>query len=212
VFVHLRFPGHEHVKIKDGVPEGWEKTIIGETSSFLSRGITPKYDEEAKGVVINQKCVRDRMLTLNLSRKQSKPVPPDKLIQFGDVLVNSTGTGTLGRVAQCLQHLENTTVDSHLTIVRPKTNIPIHYFGLQLTGLESYIATLGRGATNQTELSKDAVAEIPIVIPPYSITKVFEDIAAPIFREIKLLNEQNQKLREARDLLLPRLMNGEIVV
>ena len=60
-FVHLRFPGHEHVKINNGVPEGWERLTIGEASSLLRRGITPKYDEEAKGLVINQKCIRNRL-------------------------------------------------------------------------------------------------------------------------------------------------------
>jgi len=211
-FVHLRFPGHEHVKIKDGVPEGWGKMTIGESASFISRGITPKYDDDALGIVINQKCIRNRMVNIDLARRQSKQVSPSKLVQFGDVLVNSTGTGTLGRVAQLLIEIDECTVDSHVTIVRPREDVPVYYFGLHLTGLESCIATLGRGATNQTELSKADIAALDIVIPSSSAAQMFELAIAPSFCQIRVLSEQSQKLIKARDLLLPKLMSGEVAV
>ena len=211
-FVHLRFPGHEHAKIKDGVPEGWEKTTIGAASSFLSRGITPKYDNEASGLVINQKCIRHHMINIDLSRRQSKEPPVQKLVRFGDVLINSTGAGTLGRVAQYLFDLENCTVDSHVTIVRPAEYLPVHFFGVHLANMESYIATLGRGATNQTELSRDSIAALPILVPSNAIGTMYEDVVSNLFRQIRILTEQIRNLRKARDLLLPRLMNGEVVV
>ena len=211
-FVHLRFHGHEHVKIKDGVPEGWEKTTIGAASSFLSRGITPKYDNEASGLVINQKCIRHHMINIDLSRRQSKEPPVQKLVRFGDVLINSTGAGTLGRVAQYLFDLENCTVDSHVTIVRPAEYLPVHFFGVHLANMESYIATLGRGATNQTELSRDSIAALPILVPSNAIGTMYEDVVSNLFRQIRILTEQIRNLRKARDLLLPRLMNGEVVV
>ncbi len=211
-FVHLRFPGHEHVKIVDGVPEGWVRSTVGDSTSFLSRGITPKYDDDAPGLVINQKCIRNRMVSLELARRQSKQVPPLKFVQFGDVLVNSTGAGTLGRVAQFLLEANECTVDSHITIVRPQVNIPVHFFGLHLTGLEPYIATLGRGATNQTELSKDDIAALEIVRPSPGTAQLFETTVAPLFHQIRVLSKQTQKLSQARDLLLPKLMNGEVSV
>ncbi|MHB8765775.1 MAG: restriction endonuclease subunit S [Deferrisomatales bacterium] len=211
-FVHLRFPGHEHVKVVDGVPEGWERKTVAAATSFLSRGIAPKYDDDAPGLVLNQKCIRDRMVSLEPSRRQAKEVPPSKLVRFGDVLINSTGEGTLGRVGQFFLDLPNCTVDSHVTIARPANGVPLHLFGLHLTGLESFIATLGRGATNQTELARDTIGELPVVLPPATLASEFEDAAGPIFRQIRVLSEQSTKLRQARDLLLPRLMNGEIAV
>ena len=211
-FVHLRFPGHEHTKIINGIPEGWEKTTIGESASFISRGITPKYDDNSQGIVINQKCIRGRMVNLDLARRQSKQVPPSKLVQFGDALINSTGTGTLGRVSQLLFEIDGCTVDSHVTIVRPREEVPVYYFGLHLTGLESYIATLGRGATNQTELSKDDIAALEIVLPSASPAQMFESLVEPTFRQIRILSIQIEKLLKARDLLLPKLMNGEVAV
>jgi|LDZU01.1.fsa_nt_gi type I restriction enzyme S subunit len=211
-FVHLRFPGHEHTQIIDGVPDGWEKTTIRESAAFISRGITPKYDDDAPGIVINQKCIRNRMVDLDFARRQSKQVPPQKLVQFGDVLINSTGAGTLGRVAQFLFETDECTVDSHVTIVRPKEGVPVYYFGLHLTDLESYVATLGRGATNQTELSRNDIATLKIVLPSSSSSQIFESIVEPTFHQIRILSEQVEKLIKARDLLLPKLMNGEVEV
>ncbi len=211
-FGRLRFPGHEHIKITNDIPEGWEKTTIGESASFISRGITPQYDDDAPGIVINQKCIRNRMVNLDFARHQSKQVQHPKLVQFGDVLINSTGAGTLGRVAQVLLNIDECTVDSHVTIVRPRGDIPIHYFGLHLTCLESYIATLGRGATNQTELSKDDIAALEMIVPPSGLAQMFETTVVPVFRQILILLEQVEKQSKARNLLLPRLMNGEISV
>ena len=152
------------------------------------------------------------MVNLDFARRQSKQVPPGKIVQFGDVLINSTGAGTLGRVAQLLFEIDECTVDSHVTIVRPKEGVPVYYFGLHLTGLESYVATLGRGATNQTELSKDDIAALEIVLPSSSSAQIFESIVAPSFSQIRVLSEQIERLIKARDLLLPKLMNREMAV
>ncbi|MCC6207507.1 MAG: restriction endonuclease subunit S [Gammaproteobacteria bacterium] len=211
-FVHLRFPCNEHVKIKDGLPEGWEKTTVGHVSSFVSRGITPKYDDEANGTVINQKCIRDGRVTMDLARRQSKEVPPNKLVNYGDVLVNSTGQGTLGRVAQFLDTVENCTIDSHITIARPDEDVPVFLYGQHISSMEDYLASMGRGATNQTELSKDVVAELSFLRPPHLLADQFESFAKDTADQARNLTQQNTKLTKARDLLLPRLMNGEVVV
>lgn len=211
-FVRLRFPGHEHVAIVDGIPEGWEQKTVGELSSFLSRGITPKYDDEAPGIVINQKCIRNRLLNLQLARHQKKEVPKNKLVRFGDILINSTGTGTLGRVSQVFESLENCTVDSHVTIIRPEKSEHIFYLGLLLASMEAQIAEMGRGATNQTELSKASISEILALVPPKSLVLELSSFATKNFQQITTLVSQSEKLKQARDLLLPRLMNGEIAV
>lgn len=211
-FVRLRFPGHQHVKIIDGVPEGWEKTTVGSVSSFISRGITPKYDEEAPGIVLNQKCIRNQRVNMGLARRQSKEVPPNKLVRHGDVLINSTGQGTLGRVAQFIDSIENCTVDSHVTIARPSEDLPVQLYGHNIASMEDFLATMGRGATNQTELSKDTVAELSFLCPPHLLTEQFEVFAKATAIQVQNMMQQNTMLVKARDLLLPRLMNGEIKV
>lgn len=209
-FVHLRFPGHEHVEVVDGVPEDWGSTNVKEMTGFLSRGIAPKYSDEAPNRVINQRCIRDHLVNLALARRQSKRVPEQKLVRFGDILVNSTGTGTLGRVAQVTRELENCTVDSHVTIVRPLRGIDIFYLGAFFVDNESRIAAMGRGATNQTELAKASLAEMPTLLPPAPLRREYSTIVAPTYRQINNLREQIGKLEKARDLLLPRLMSGAL--
>jgi type I restriction enzyme S subunit len=211
-FVRLRFPGHEHTRIIEGVPEGWEKKTLAELTCFLKRGITPAYDDDAEGLVINQKCIRDGRVNLGLARNQSKEVKPERLIQLGDVLVNSTGEGTLGRVAQVKTPLPNCTVDTHVTIVRPKDGVARHYFGSAVMAWEPRFSTMGKGATNQTELSPATIGGVEIVMPSRALLEQFELFAEPLYEQVTNLVAQNEKLRTARDLLLPRLMSGEIAV
>ncbi len=211
-FVRLRFPGHEHTRTTNGLPEGWERKPLSELTSFLKRGIAPHYEDDAEGLVINQKCIRDGRLNMNLARHQSREFAPERQVQVGDVLVNSTGEGTLGRIAQARAAIENCTVDTHVTIVRPKHGIPIHYFGLAVMLWESQFSTMGRGATNQTELSPTTIGDAAIVMTSKTLLEQFELFAKPVSEQISNLTAQNEKLRAARDLLLPRLMSGEIKI
>jgi type I restriction enzyme S subunit len=149
---------------------------------------------------------------MNLARHQTREFAPERQVQVGDVLVNSTGEGTLGRIAQVMTPLENCTVDTHVTIVRPKQGIPIHYFGMAVMAWESTFSTMGRGATNQTELSPGQIGDAAIQIPSKALMDEFESFVEPICRQLTNLDAQTQKLRAARDLLLPRLMSGEIAV
>ncbi len=135
-----------------------------------------------------------------------------KLVQKGDVLINSTGEGTLGRVAQVTLDIANCTVDSHVTIARPSDHVGQCYFGMALKMLEGHISALGRGATNQTELSRDSIAELPLLLPTTELVQEYEEQSQSIEAQINVLLTQNTRLRDARDLLLPRLMSGELVV
>lgn len=215
-FVHFRFPGHENVKMVESelgmIPEGWEVTPLEPISDYINRGIAPKYDDEAPGLVINQRCIRDGRVNLEPARHQSKKVPAEKAIQLGDVLINSTGVGTLGRVAQVLREISACTVDSHVTIVRPSDSVDRDFFGLALLGLESHFENLGTGATGQTELSRSRVGDTEIVLPPVEMQCEFGDAVRPV-RELTLrLEEMNSNLRSSRDLLLPKLISGEVDV
>lgn len=211
-FVHLRFPGHESVPVKDGVPEGWRKTPIAEQTSFLNRGIAPKYDETAKGRVINQKCIRDGRISMEPARRQSRDVKPDRLVRMGDVLINSTGAGTLGRVAQVWSPIENCTVDTHVTIARPIDECASTYFGQALLNLEPVFSEMGKGATNQLELSRSDIGAVEIWQPPQHLYVEFHRLAGPMLVQAEQLSIANLSLQKARDLLLPKLMSGQLDV
>jgi type I restriction enzyme S subunit len=211
-FVRLRFPGHEHSVPENGVPKGWMRSTIAECTEFLSRGISPTYDDDASGLVLNQKCIRGGLLDLGPARHQSKKPPASKMVQVGDVLVNSTGAGTLGRVAQVMEEIGDCTVDSHITIVRSKAELSASWFGMTLVSMQSLIEGMGKGATNQTELSKTDLGEVKLIVPPISLAMEFEQLVSPLRRQTQVLRNQNVALEKGRDLLLPRLMSGEIEV
>ena len=211
-FVHFRFPGHEHVKIVDGIPVGWERPTIEAITAFLGRGISPSYDDEAEYLVVNQKCVRNRMLTMAPARRQQKEFKPEKVLCHLDVLINSTGTGTLGRVAQCWFKPLNTTFDSHVTVARPIDAVDPYWFGYAMLELESAFGGMGNGATNQKELGRARIGQMCIISPTRELQGNFGSFASDTAKQIQLLADQNEKLAQARDLLLPRLMNGEVAV
>ena len=211
-FVHLRFPGYESVPVKDGVPEGWRKMPIADQTAFLNRGIAPKYDDTAKGTVINQKCIRDGRISMQPARRQSKDVKPDRLVRQGDVLINSTGAGTLGRVAQVRTPIENCTVDTHVTIVRPMDVDSSTYFGQALLNLEPIFSEMGKGATNQLELSRSDIGAVEIWQLPQHLHIEFHRLVGPMLEQAEQLGVANLSLQSARDLLLPKLMSGQLDV
>ncbi|BCB21157.1 specificity protein S [Bosea sp. ANAM02] len=213
-FVRFRFPGHDGFPMVDtaegAVPKGWSLRQVAGLTSYISRGLAPRYDEAATTLVINQKCIRDQRLSLTSARTQSKAVPVDKLVQLGDVLVNSTGVGTLGRVAQVEAVLEGLTVDTHVTIVRPAAHVDRDFFGLALLRLEPMFERLGAGATGQTELSRARIADVELVEPPSEVQASFGRLVRPM-RELSFrLAQQNEALIASRTLLHPRLIGGEL--
>ncbi len=140
----------------------WKRELLEEACTFISRGISPKYTEEGGVLVINQKCVRNHTIDYSLARRhdiEKKNVKPERFIQRGDVLINSTGQGTLGRVAQVRDEPpEPTTVDSHVTIVRPNLEkFYLDYFGHALIQIEDELKNSGQGTSGQTELAKTRV-------------------------------------------------------
>jgi type I restriction enzyme S subunit len=215
-FVHFRFPGHEKNKMVESVlgmiPEGWDVLKVGDISISVNRGVSPKYDNSSGSIVLNQRCIRNGKLNLEEARKHSTKVPPEKLIRFGDVVINSTGTGTLGRVTQIYQSISDCTVDSHITIVRPRSKVTIDYFGLTLINLQAHFESLGVGSTGQTELSRGSIANTDVLLPPKDLQENFSNLISPMQKNIIQMLTKNANLRRTRDLLLPRLISGEIDV
>ncbi len=216
-FVEFRFPGHEGVGMVDSalgpIPDGWKVRSLRGVTLLISRGVSPRYDDEGDARVINQKCIRGGWLSMEQSRLHSSSVPPQKLLETGDVLINSTGTGTLGRVAQVLSSLQNTTADSHVTIVRPElTEISSDYIGLTLLSREAEFASMATGSTGQTELSRGRIGDVRIVVPDMDTQQRFFTLVSPMRSLTVTLRAEIVNLRQTRDLLLPRLISGEIDV
>ena len=197
----------------DGVaPETWGDVILEEITTLVSRGIAPKYFDDSEQTVINQKCIRNHMIDLSLARTHTPKVINEKWLRFGDLLINSTGDGTLGRAAQVWFQPKNLTVDSHVTIVRPAKENLIFYIGLWGILHEKEIESLHTGSTGQTELPRDRVKALGLLLPDNETLDRFNSLIAPMAAAIVSNQDENNKLADLRDALLPKLMSGEIDV
>lgn len=228
-FVQFDFPNEEgkpykssggkmeyNDELKREIPEEWDVKKLSSITSFLSRGISPSYLEEGGICVLNQKCVRDQKINFEFSRRHNhiKRDPGLKIIQNLDVLVNSTGVGTLGRVGIVKWLTEEiVTVDSHVTIVRsdPKKVNP-YFSGFSILQKQSEIERFSIGSTGQVELSKSQLQGIKLILPPRFIQDSFGSIYSSLLKKASITEKQNQHLTALRDWLLPMLMNGQVKV
>lgn len=197
----------------DGIePKEWETVNLEKITSLISRGIAPKYSDNSDQIVINQKCIRNHMIDLSQARTHTPKVINEKWLRFGDLLINSTGDGTLGRAAQVWIQPQNITVDSHVTVVRPAKENLIFYIGLWGVLHEREIESLHTGSTGQTELPKERVKALELHLPDNGTLDRFNTLIAPMAAAIVSKQNENNKLATLRDALLPKLMSGEIDV
>ena len=126
------------------------------------------------------------------------------------MLVNSTGVGTLGRVAQVLSLDQTAIVDSHVTVMRADASLTWNYLGLSTMQRQAEIEAMGEGTTGQTELSRGKLALLRLVIPPVVVLQNFDEIVVPLRERFATNREKAKTLATLRDTLLPRLLSGAL--
>lgn len=182
----------------------WISKPLGEVTSLMSKGIAPAYvDIEGDSTVrvLNQKCNRDYRISYEESRINDltkKSVPDERFLQPGDVLINSTGTGTAGRIAQIWDIPCQTTIDGHMILIRPSSNLDPLYFGYALKQCQSQVELLAEGSTGQTEINRKRLCNEVIITFPESISKQKEvaSILSSIDDKIELNERINHNLAE----------------
>ena len=143
---------------------------LKELISFQKKGITPSYSEFGQKtiLVLNQKCNRNFSINLDFASYNDltkKKVASDLVLRHGDILINSTGKGTLGRVAQYFGTAQQVTVDSHMLIMRPTEELDTTFFGYALKQYQEILMSKGIGSSGQEELDKISLNEISISYP-----------------------------------------------
>ena len=196
----------------------WRKKCLGEITSFMSKGIPPKYVErenENTVRVLNQKCNRNFEINYEESRLHDcskKKVPADKMLQPGDVLINSTGTGTAGRVAQLYDVPKPTTIDGHMILLRPTEEIASIYYGYAVKAFQPKIETLAEGSTGQTEINRKRLQEeIVISFPKEKETQ--ERIARfllNIDEKIKVNGKINKNLEQQAEAIFQSILSNAV--
>ncbi|HHF3818456.1 TPA: restriction endonuclease subunit S [Haemophilus influenzae] len=188
----------------------YQEYSLEELITYISRGITPKYTEEVNNsaIIINQKCIRDFQINFEPSRRNNltqRIISEEKKVKLFDILINSTGVGTLGRVAQFLDDKikEIISVDTHVTIVRPdiKKINPL-FLGYLVKSKQSEIESFGIGSTGQTELSRDALKSIRFNVPTdRNRQKEIAEFFLQIDQKIQLNTQINQTLEQIAQAL-----------
>ena len=205
-----------NIVLKREIPEGWKVKKLRIIAPFIRRGITPKYVDEGGVCVLNQKCIRDQRISFEPSRKHGGNINEGdpRLLQYGDILVNSTGVGTLGRVAFVKRVEEqHTIVDTHVTIIRCNTEyVNLHYLAFSMLRRQSDIEKAAEGSTGQVELRQSFLEELDILLPDRNLQNDFDKFVSPIVKQEANKEIESQKLTQLRDWLLPMLINGQVRV
>jgi len=190
-FVRLRFPGYEHTPIVDGVPQGWERAPL-ESALVLQRGFDLPTQDRKEGDV----PIYGSTGILGYHDK-AKAVGPG---------VVTGRSGTLGEVQYVAE--DYWPLNTALWVKEFKRVTPLFaLFLLREMDLKQF-----NGGSSVPTLDRKSVHRVEILIPSALMLRSFDEFVSDVFTQIKNLNVQNQKLRAARDLLLPRLMSGELAV
>jgi type I restriction enzyme S subunit len=215
-FVHFRFPGHEDCLLVESplgeIPEGWEVKAFTEIADVLSGG-TPKTDvpqywngeipfftpRDAPDCFYLQDTDK-HVSDLGLSKCASALYPPDTVF--------ITARGTVGKVAL---PAVNMAMNQSCYALRGKTGIPQRFLFLMTLQQVDYLKTNTGEATFDT-IVVDTFRRMEVVSPSQAIASQFSELIDPVFEQVNTLQRQIQNLRRTRDLLLPRLLSGQIDV
>lgn len=222
-FVHFRFPGHEHVKITDGPPEGWALKLLSDlcspgdgiqTGPFGSQLHQSDYTDFGVPVVMPKDLRGFRVESDGIARIPEELA--DRLgrhrMAVGDTVYGRRGD--IGRRAFIGRRQEAWFCGTGCLRIRPDPMKISPRFLFETLGspqTAGFIANQAKGST-MPNLSAGALKKVPILCPPSKLQSLFVEAVDSQFELIETLSEQNQRLAQARDLLLPRLMNGEIAV
>lgn len=210
-FVRLRFPGYEHTRIVDGVPEGWEKRFATEVIDFDP---PTKVAKDRENWFVEMSCLSGGgMVIADFVKRYGNS---GSKFQNGDTL--------FARITPCLENGKTGYVNflpeddvglgsTEFIVMRGKRVSPefVYCFARSRYVREKAIKSM-IGASGRQRVQKSCFNDILVPLPPKRIAQQFDDIVKPIFSQIRVLDKQNINAKQARDLLLPKLMSGEVMV
>ncbi len=203
-FVHFRFPGYEKEKMKGGVPEGWERKRLVDVCSLVM-GQSPEskyYNENEDGLPFHQGVTdfgdwypEDRIYCAIENR----------IAERGDILFSVRAP--VGRINVANKKI---VIGRGLSAIRSRSGNQA--FLLQQLKEKFKEEDMMGGGTIFKSVTKEDMQGVELLVPTEPHIKQFEEIANPVFREIEVLTLKNVNLRKTRDLLLPKLVSGEVGV
>jgi len=220
-FVKFRFPGNEHTKVIQGLPVGWRKRALGQLTTKIGSGATPRGGEASylsTGIpLIRSLNVYDDQFNedgLAFIGENQAAALNNVIVESRDILLNITGAS----VARCCMAPERyipARVNQHVMILRVDQNEADPFFvhaAINSDERKRQLLSYARKGATREALTKDMMAAFEITIPTEDLMRQFGEIAGTSFLQLENLANQNEKLKTARNWLLPRLMSGEIAV
>lgn len=215
-FVHFRFPGHEETEFEEDLPKGWHRGEIAETYEGLFDGphATPSPSETGP-VFLGIKNIRDaggldlstirHIAEAEYPRWTKRVVPEENDIVF-------TYEATLNRYALVPKGLR-CCLGRRMALIRPKSHFTyflyLHFFTADWREVVAQ-RTLSGATVDRIPLT--SFPTFPINLPPEKLVIQFDGVVRPLIRSVENLSNKNTNLRAQRDLLLPKLVSGEIDV
>ena len=187
----------------------WKTSPLRDLVGFISKGIAPSYaDEESETTVrvLNQKCNRNFRITYSESRLHDlarKKVPAERFVRIDDILINSTGAGTAGRIAQICNLPCDTIVDGHMIIIRANDKVSQKYLGYAMKAHQWEVLQLDEGSTGQTELNRERLLdEIMISYPTsFALQETIVKTLEGIDRKLLVNEKVNDNLEQQAQAL-----------
>lgn len=207
-FVCLKFPGHETTPLDSatGLPVGWERRSLLSVAEFLNGYAFKPEDLGENGYpVIKIKEIKNGV-DASTPRNDGKDVPAKYIVNEGDILFSWSAS-----LEVVIWQNETGLLNQHLFKVTPNCEVEKSFLYLALKECLPIFDNLTTGATMK-HIKRKELDFVKIVVPHKSILEQFDSFADSIFQSILNLNSQNRFLKEARDILLPRLMTGMIDV
>lgn len=207
-FVNLRFPGHEHTCVITGVPEGWERKTIADVALLNRESLGSSFDAEIEYVDITSVTPGQVNETTTYDFRDA-PSRARRVVRHGDIIWSCVRPNRRSH-AVIWQPESNLIVSTGFAVITP-ISLPTSFL-YQATTTDAFVGYLdnhARGAAYPAVLAKD-FERAGILMPTKALVDSFNDFAEPLLAQAQNLRVQNHRLRSARDLLLPRLMNGEI--
>jgi len=212
-FVHFRFPGHEHTPLIDGLPKGWARVPAAEAFE-----VNPKTSRNDDGVIryIPMSALSETGMAIDRGPVEDRDKSTSVRFQNGDTLfariTPCLENGKTGYV-QFLSEDEVACGSTEFIVLRGRrvSSYFVYLTARQHHFRENAIRSM-IGSSGRQRVQPSCFDRYLVPIPPQVLSTLFDEAVGGMFAQIGNLDQQNQRLALSRDLLLPRLMNGEITV
>ena len=207
-FVSFRFPGHEHLKIKDGVPEGWERQSLGSLCEEIRESVLPG-SLEPDTPYIGLEHIPRRSIALNEWSTADQVTSSKHLFREGEIL--------FGKIRPYFHKVGIAFVDgvasSDAIVIRPYHE-DLRALVLMTVSSDGFVAVTAQTMKEGSKMPRadwKQMQQYVVPLPPEGLLLTFNSIIEPIIQQLKTLSFENRNLTKARDILLPRLMNREVM-